>query len=152
MKNIIIDTCVIVHIVRESESGKKCLEALSRFDDEPNIIISVVTKAEIESFSVQNNWGIPKIEKLNKVLNQITYIDISNSDKTLVGAYTQIDAYSKRKTKDKNGNLLNGSARKMGKNDIWIASTAYALNIPLITTDSDFDHLNDTLINVIKIA
>ena len=68
MKNIIIDTCVLIHIVRESESGKKCLEALSEFDDEPNIIISVVTKAEIESFSVQNNWGATKIEKLNKVL------------------------------------------------------------------------------------
>jgi tRNA(fMet)-specific endonuclease VapC len=152
MKNIIIDTCVIIHIVRESESGKRCLEALSNFDDEPNIIISVVTKAEIESFSVQNNWGATKIDKLNKVLNQITYIDISNNDKTLVSAYTQIDAFSKRKMKDKNGSLLNGSARKMGKNDIWIASTAYALNIPLITTDGDFDHLNNTLINVIKIS
>lgn len=152
MKNIIIDTCVIIHIVRESESGKRCLEALSAFDDEPNIIISAVTKAEIESFSVQNSWGTNKVDKLNKVLNQITYIDISNHDKTLVGAYTQIDAYSKRKMKDKNGILLNGSAKKMGKNDIWIAATAFALNIPLITTDGDFDHLNDTLIKVIKIS
>ena len=152
MKNIIIDTCVIIHIVRESESGKKCLEALSRFDDEPNIIISVVTKAEIESFSVQNDWGATKIEKLNKVLHQITYIDISSNDKILMNAYTKIDAYSKRKMKDNNGNLLNDSAKKMGKNDIWIAATAYALNIPLITTDGDFDYLNNTLINVIKIV
>jgi hypothetical protein len=28
MKNIIIDTCVVIHIVRESESGKRCLDAL----------------------------------------------------------------------------------------------------------------------------
>lgn len=151
MKNIIIDTCVIIHIVRESESGKKCLEALSKFGDELNIIISVVSKAEIESFSSQNNWGKTKTDKLNKVLNQITYIDISNHDKLLLGAYRQIDAYSKRKIADQSGNLLNGSAKKMGKNDIWIAATAYTLNIPLITTDGDFDHLNNTLINVIKV-
>ncbi len=70
----------------------------------------------------------------------------------LISAYTRIDAYSKRKIKDNNGNLLKDSHKTMGKNDIWIAATAYALNIPLITTDSDFDHLNDTLIEVIKIA
>ena len=152
MKRIIIDTCVIIHIVRDSESGKKCLEELSNFDDEPNIIISVVSKAEIESFSIQNNWGAAKIEKLNKVLTQITYIDISNNDKTLIGAYTEIDAYSKRKMNDKNGDLLSGSDRKMGKNDVWIAATAYALNIPLMTTDGDFNHLNSTFIEVIKIV
>jgi predicted nucleic acid-binding protein len=85
------------------------------------------------------------------VLNQITYIDINNNE-TLIKAYAHIDAYSKRKMKDKNGVLLSGSAKKMGKNDIWIASIAYVLDIPLITTDVDFDHLNNTLINVIRIT
>jgi predicted nucleic acid-binding protein len=39
----------------------------------------------------------------------------------------------------------------MGKNDLWIAATAYSLDIPLLTTDIDFDHLNKTFINVMKI-
>jgi len=151
MKNIVIDTCVFIHIIRETITGNNCLEALARFDEAPNIIISVVSKAELESFIVQNNWGRPKIKKLNKILNEITYIDISNADDLLIDAYTQIDAFSKRKIKDKTGNFLTGSARKMGKNDLWIAATAYALEIPLMTTDGDFDHLNGVFMNVIKI-
>ena len=40
----------------------------------------------------------------------------------------------------------------MGKNDLWIAATAFALDVPLMTTDGDFDHLNDTFLKVLKIA
>jgi predicted nucleic acid-binding protein len=151
MKNIIIDTCVFIHIVRDTITGKKCIEALEKFDDSPNIIISVVTKAELESFIVQNNWGKSKIEKLNDILNEITYIDVSNADTQLIDSYTEIDAFSKRKIKDKTGNLIKGAAREMGKNDLWIASTAYAIEVPLLTTDGDFDHLNGNLLNVIKV-
>jgi len=152
MKNIVIDTCVFIHIVRETTTGKKCLEELEKYDEAPNVIVSVATKAELESFIAQNNWGKPKIERLNKILEDITYIDISNADQLLIDSYTEIDAFSKRKIKDKSGNLLNGSARKMGKNDLWIAATAYSLDIPLMTTDGDFDHLDDTMMNVMKIV
>lgn len=152
MKNIVIDTCVFIHIVRETATGKKCLEELEKYDEAANVIVSVATKAELESFIAQNNWGKPKIERLNKILEEITYIDISNADQLLIDSYTEIDAFSKRKIKDKSGNLLNGSARKMGKNDLWIAATAYSLDIPLMTTDGDFDHLDDTMMNVMKIV
>src|SRR5690606_31882598 len=138
----VIDTCVFIHIVRETATGKKCLEELEKYDEAANIIVSVVTKAELESFIAQNNWGKSKIEKLNKILQEITFIDISTADQLLIDSYTEIDAFSKRKIKDKNGNLLSGPARKMGKNDLWIAATAYSLDIPLMTTDGDFDHLN----------
>lgn len=151
MKNIVIDTCVFIHIVRDTITGKKCIEALEKYDEAANVIVSVVTKAELESFIVQNHWGKPKIDRLNKILEEITYIDISNADQLLIDSYTEIDAFSKRKTTDKSGNLLKGSARKMGKNDLWIAATAYSLDIPLLTTDEDFDHLNNTLMNVKKI-
>ncbi len=152
MKNIVIDTCVFIHIVRDTATGKKCLEELEKYDEAANVIVSVATKAELESFIAQNNWGKPKIERLNKILEEITYIDISNADQLLIDSYTEIDAFSKRKIKDKSGNLLNGSARKMGKNDLWIAATAYSLDIPLMTTDGDFDHLDDTMMNVMKIV
>jgi tRNA(fMet)-specific endonuclease VapC len=57
MTNVIIDTCVIIHIVRDSPIGKNCLAKLAAIDPNPNIIISVVTKAELESFSKQNRFG-----------------------------------------------------------------------------------------------
>jgi predicted nucleic acid-binding protein len=152
MKNIIIDTCVLIHIIRETITGKKCIEEISKVDNEPNIIISVVTKAEIESFVLQNNWGKKKIEKLQKLLDDFTVIDINQNDKILLDEYSKIDAYSKRKANDKSGNTLKGSAKKMGKNDLWIASTTSALDIQLITTDGDFDHLNGTFIKLIKVV
>lgn len=151
MKNILIDTCVIIHIVRQSITGNNCIATLKAFDTNPNIIISVVSKGELESFAKQNNWGQNKLTQLNNFLNQATYIDIENADQILLNAYSDIDAYSKRKIGDKNGNLLVGGAKKMGKNDLWIAATALALDIPLITTDGDFDRLNNTMIHVIKV-
>jgi tRNA(fMet)-specific endonuclease VapC len=39
----------------------------------------------------------------------------------------------------------------MGKNDLWIAATASVLNIPLITTDNDFIHLDKTFLTLIKV-
>lgn len=152
MKNIVIDTCVFIHIVRDTVTGRNCLLAIEDFDETANIIVSVVTKAELESFIAQNNWGKPKIDKLNTLLEEITYIDISNADQLLIDSYTEVDAFSKRKIVDKNGNLLVGAAKKMGKNDLWIAATAKALDIPVITTDGDFDHLNGNLLNVIKVV
>jgi predicted nucleic acid-binding protein len=111
MNNIVIDTCVLIHIVRDTIAGKKCLEELERYDEAANILISVVTKAELESFIAQNSWGKIKTQKLNKLLEEIIYIDISNADRLLIEAYTEIDAYSKRKIKDKSGNLMKGSAK-----------------------------------------
>ncbi len=39
----------------------------------------------------------------------------------------------------------------MGKNDLWIAATASVLNLELLTTDSDFDHLDGEFIKLRKI-
>lgn len=39
----------------------------------------------------------------------------------------------------------------MGKNDLWIASTAALLGLTLVTTDSDFDHLNGVFFDIRKI-
>jgi tRNA(fMet)-specific endonuclease VapC len=152
MRYIIIDTCVIIHIIRESTTGKNCINELKAFDTNPTIIISVVTKGELQSFSVQNKWGEKKIALLTTFLNHVTCINIENNDEKLLNAYSKIDSYSKRKHVDKNGNLLNASAKTMGKNDLWIAATALALDIPVLTADSDFDHLNNTILKIIKIS
>jgi predicted nucleic acid-binding protein len=152
MRNLIIDTCVLIHIIRETTPGKKCIEVISKIDENVNIVISVVTKAEIESFVLQNNWSTKKIEKLYKLLEEITVIDINQSDNILLSEYSHIDSFSKRKINDKAGNILKGSARKMGKNDLWIAATSSTLNVPLMTFDGDFDHLNETFLELIKVV
>ena len=39
----------------------------------------------------------------------------------------------------------------MGKNDVWIAATAMATDSKLITSDSDFDHLDGEFFDVLHI-
>jgi predicted nucleic acid-binding protein len=57
--------------------------------------------------------------------------------------YAAIDAYSQ-------GNLqtVDCSARNMGKNDLWIAATASAFDLVLLTTDKDFSHLDEAFIQL----
>ena len=110
-------------------------------------IISVVTKAELLSLGKRLGWGGQKLGKLNKLLDKLYIIDINNSDHQLIKAYYTIDAFSQ-------GNLaerpLNGSAKNMGKNDLWIAATAHVANADLITMDSDFDHLHSEFLTIHK--
>jgi tRNA(fMet)-specific endonuclease VapC len=40
----------------------------------------------------------------------------------------------------------------MGKNDLWIASTAALLGLTLVTTDKDFDHLHLVFMEVKRIT
>ncbi len=44
------------------------------------------------------------------------------------------------------------SARNMGKNDLWIAATAHVLGAKLLTTDADFNHLNEVFLDLMKVV
>ncbi|MDN5203316.1 hypothetical protein QQ008_18155 [Fulvivirgaceae bacterium BMA10] len=45
---------------------------------------------------------------------------------------------------------MGSSAKNMGKNDLWIAATAFVAKAELITMDGDFDHLNGEFLTVHK--
>ncbi|MBV5284058.1 MAG: type II toxin-antitoxin system VapC family toxin [Paludibacter sp.] len=148
MKTYVLDTCILVHFLQESPLAKKIEKELEITSSEIIPIISSVTKGELISFAKQRKWGNDRITRLNNLLNKINSIDVSFADNDLQTAYSEIDAFSKRKTTDSFGNLLQGNARTMGKNDLWIAATAKVLDAELITADSDFDHLHNTFITV----
>lgn len=151
MNYLVIDTCIVLHILRGKELSTKIISEIDKIDN-ASIIISTVTKAELESMKVQNNWGGPRCQALDNFLHAVTYIDINNTDQNLINSYKNIDSFSKCKSTDLNGKKLNGSAKNMGKNDLWIAATALTLNAPLMTADGDFDHLDKTFIDIIKIS
>lgn len=120
-------------------------------DPQPIQIISVVTKAELLTFAVIAGWETKKLSFLESFLKGVTYVDINNTDEKLIDSYKFIDAYSKCKVPDNNGNYKEGSHVKMGKNDIWIAATTKVLNATLITVDNDFDHLSNVVISIKKV-
>ena len=115
----------------------------------PNVaLVSVVSKGEIYSLAIQFNWGQQKMHALNSLLRRIPVVDI-NTDR-IVQRYAEIDAYSQGKNRAKP--LPTGmSSRNMGKNDLWIAATASVLGAALVTTDTDFYHLNGIFLNVVYI-
>jgi len=86
------------------------------------------------------------LSKENNLIQDFLIADINTED--IIERYAEIDAFSQGKLKDK---PIKFSSRNMGKNDLWIAATSSVYQVDLITTDNDFDHLNDVYLNLIKV-
>ena len=141
---ILYDTNIILHIVRYNSIDEKVRNFVN-----PNKQLleftTIVNKGEAISIALQNGWGKSKVQKLTDLLNEIAIIDIS--DDKIVEAYAIIDAFSQNKY---SLIKLSDSARNMGKNDLWIAAISKVFKFQLITTDGDFDHLDDIMIDLVK--
>jgi tRNA(fMet)-specific endonuclease VapC len=146
MRRYLLDTNILVHYARKSPLYLNIEENENFSADDCLIMISIVTYAEILSFSMQRNWGSEKLKKIEHLLSRLIIIDINNADEILIKKYAEIDAYSKNKLPD----TPLGKSIKMGKNDLWIAATANVANAILLTTDSDFDHLAGVYIELKK--
>jgi len=134
----LIDTNIIVHFVRASMTYERLEKSIPLFSNNLDVYFSEVSVGEILSISQRNRWGNKKIERMEAVLDALTLIPISYAD--IYRAYATIDAYSQ--SHHPTLSLPQGmTARNMGKNDVWIAATAYVLRATLVTTDKDFDHL-----------
>ncbi len=101
---------------------------------------------EVWSIARQNGWGENRINQLNQILNEFAIADINDDD--VIQRYADIDAFSQNRLV---GRSIGASTRNMGKNDLWIASTASVLSASLITTDKDFNHLHGQFLDVIWI-
>jgi predicted nucleic acid-binding protein len=110
------------------------------------LIISVVSVGEIKSLAIKNNWGARKIDKLQKLLGKFVIADINVEE--VIDKYAEIDAYSQGKLPGRTGNF---TSRNMGKNDLWIAATGAVLNVIIVTTDGDFDHLDGKYVRLKKV-
>ncbi len=66
----------------------------------------------------------------------------------MISDYIEIDSFSQGKHKTIPSSF---SAKNMGKNDLWIASTAKYFDLTLITTDNDFKHLDPYFIKILNL-
>lgn len=142
--NFIYDTNIILAIVR-SQKTDELIELLNPLDK--NVYLSVIVEAEIKSIALQNKWGKKKIDKLDFYLDRFSFMEVT---KSLINTYIEIDTFSQRK----NPNFSNydfDTPKNMGKNDLWIASTATLLGLELVTTDADFAHLHNVFLEVRQI-
>jgi tRNA(fMet)-specific endonuclease VapC len=132
----LLDTNLIIIYSRESRIAKKIEDDYKLFDEKNSLAISVVTLGEIDAFTKKLGIGDRRKRKIEAVVSRLAIVSINT--KEIITRYGDIDAFSQRKLKQDKGNF---SARNMGKNDIWIAATASAYDLTLLTTDKDFDHL-----------
>jgi len=149
MDKFLLDTNILIHLMRGRSVAQQVKTYIDGFAD-PQLFISVVSLAEAESLVVQWKWSSQNIERLIKLMNSFISIDIEQSNQLLINNYIAIDAFSQGKQTAPSGQNLNNSSRNMGKNDLWIAATAYALEATLITTDRDFDHLHNLFFAIQK--
>lgn len=117
----LLDTSVLIAI----ESGRPLRsEALSETS-----AISVVTRAELRV-------GIFAAEDIETRDRRLMTFELANRiialpvDERVSRAWAQMRAY------------VQASSQKVGVNDMWIAATAVAHEIPVLTQDGDFDALN----------
>jgi tRNA(fMet)-specific endonuclease VapC len=91
--------------------------------------------------------GYKKRQIINFVLDEAVVIEVNE---TLTDIYAQIDAFSQRRNPSYS-NYDFATPRNMSKNDLWIASAAALLGLKLVTTDADFNHLQQVFIEVQQI-
>lgn len=151
MKNIVLDTNIILEIIRgrNQELVKNINTYIESFND-PRLCVSVVTFAEMHALATQFGWQQNKKIKLQDIFSKFIIIDASANIPSLIDAYSNIDAYSHGKIPSPKTQQKLTSHKNMSKNDLWIAATAYILSADLITTDKDFDHLHAHFFSVFK--
>jgi predicted nucleic acid-binding protein len=117
----LLDTSVLVAI----ENGRPLrTEALTETS-----AISVVTRAELR-------LGIFAAEDIETRDRRLTTLELANRivalpvDEKVSRAWSQMRAY------------VQASGKKVEVNDMWIAATAAAHEIPVLTQDGDFDALS----------
>lgn len=146
MRKFVLDTCILLHYIRQNDRAKKVEDRLNLLGSDAVLIISSVTVGEIEGFVQRQNWRPRKMKQMKKLLEKLVAIDIMATDYQLMQSYATLWNYSKNALA---GNKL-GQSIGIGQNDVWIAALAKTAKAELVTTDADFDHLNGKWITVHK--
>lgn len=141
--NYVLDTNVVLFYLKENFSRKYIEKTFAPLAESNTAIISIVTVAEIRVLGRRNNWGERRMQAVDRLLNRLLVVGITSKD--LIDAYVAIESFGYNKHP---GKRYKGSAKNMGKNDIWIAATAFVTGSELITSDKDFSHLDEEFFKV----
>lgn len=133
----LFDTSILVHLIRDDRTGQEIKANYAPYTRDPKPLICSVTDGELRSLALQFLWGGQKLDKMEYALGYFGRVPIEQTD--VMKTYAVIDAHSKSK------------GIKMGKNDVWIAAAALITDARLVTTDTDFGHLDPDFISIDKV-
>jgi predicted nucleic acid-binding protein len=117
----VLDTSVFVAL----ESGRTLNQEVLPMQS----AISIVTRAELRA-GVLAAEDIATRDRRIATFEASRVFSILPIDRDVDSAWAQMRAY------------LAASGRKVNANDMWIAATAAAYEIPVVTQDADFDAMN----------
>ncbi len=135
----VLDTNILIHSAKKTPLFEQFNQKYALFSGNHELLISAVSIGELESFALQNQWGQKRLDDINSLILKLISIPV-NTNRPLIRTYAEIDAFSQGRHPTLQ---LNNSARNMGKNDLWIATTAAVHEATLLSTDADFTHLDN---------
>jgi len=135
MKKVVLDTSVIIPILRGNEGLLQYVE-VHYPANEFERILCFASKAEPSSMMLRRKWGKLKRQNADDFFEGVDRIIREVTDE-MIDAYAELEAYSLNQhptIKKPEGE----SAYKIGKNDLWIAATAQVEKARLFTADRGF--------------
>jgi tRNA(fMet)-specific endonuclease VapC len=142
------DTNIFIHSLRKPAFLSTLNNQYDCFGSSNELLVSTVTIGELRSFTLRNRWGRRLKANLADLLKHATPIPITDEE-DLIQTYADIDVYSQSHHPTLR---LPTSARKMSKNDLWIAATTAIFGGVLLSTDNDFEHLDGVFFPFEKIV
>lgn len=124
----LLDTNVLVHLVREDAVSRRLLHRYELFHRQPRPLLCEVNHGELRSLALQFDWGLRRVTSALELLDYFVTVPISTT--RVYQTYSEIDRYC----------IAQG--RALGDNDVWIAAATEVSAARLLTTDRDFDPLH----------
>jgi predicted nucleic acid-binding protein len=115
---IAVDTNVVSYIFKRDTRGTLYTPHI----EGRLAIIAAQTFAELEAWPLKNGWGAARHEALRAYLNNYAFAEV---DKAICLQWANVQANAKR------------IGRPMTEADAWIAATALAFAVPLVTHNPD---------------
>lgn len=121
---VILDTSVLVHLARNSVTGRTIEEqyALLRRADRP--LVSTVAEGELLGLARRWHWGERLLDDLRALLRHLVSVEAGRPE--IIETYARLYA------------LACATGNAAGENDLWIAATAIVTEAELFTCDRDF--------------
>lgn len=114
----VVDTDVISYLFRRDSRAEQYRPYLARGP----VAISFMTVAELDRWALQRGWGTARQERMAAFLEQFIVVLV---DRKLCRTWAQVGDQARR-----NGHPIQVA-------DAWIAATAIALGVPLLTNNRD---------------
>ena len=142
----LFDTNILVHYIRGSHVMDTVEQQYDPLGPDNESWLSAVSLGEIRAIAMKNKWGEKRTSRLDAFLSRFLISDINIQE--IILRYAAIDTFSQGLHSALPSSF---TARNMGKNDLWIAATTSVLGATLLTTDTDFDHLENVFLKLTKI-